>query len=223
MNIQLPARSKQRRGSIRLLIAVLVLILLGIIVTQTARGDNPANNPPSAGPIEDMQTLLANDARSRAAEEADQQVMQDARNGLRGTPLPKDGSFVPPAPTLILDPPAPVGIIDHPVPLAGWSTQYHITNEWQDVVAGQRVGIIAGSKADDPAAGLWRSPEQGVLVIIIPHLNIKREFLTPIRAGQTRITESNGTCLTVTTTSPVVTYQFDAGTYLWSCGPIHVP
>ena len=221
MTIQLPARSKQRRGSMRLPVGVLVLILLGVIVTQTARGDNPTDNPPSAGPIEDMHTLLANDARSRAAEEADQQVMEDARNGLRGTPLLKDGSFVPP--TLVPDPQAPVGIIDHTVPLAGWSTQYHITNGWQDVVAGQRVAIVAGSKADDPAAGRWRSPEQGVLVVIIPHLNIKREFLTPIRAGQARITAANGSCLTVTTTNPVATFSLDAVTYTWSCRSTRAP
>jgi hypothetical protein len=223
MKSHFPLWTRQHSGKVRLVVGILILLLLGVTVMETVRGDNPPDNPPSTGPIESLPTLLANDARSRAAEEADQQVMQDARNGLRGTPLPKDGSFVPPAPTLIPDPPAPVGIIDHPVPLAGWSMQYHITNGWQDVVAGQRVGIIAGSKADDPASGSWRSPEQGVLVVIIPHLNIKREFLTPIRAGQVRITESNGTCLTVTTTNPVVRYQFDAGTYLWSCGPIHVP
>jgi hypothetical protein len=200
-------------------ILLLCITVLFIVQAQTVTSQEAADLPPQTGPLLDPETFATNVAIGDAGEKRDEQAFLDAQSRSDDPLFAKDGTSSPPTvPPSSIDPPWPVGLDDHPVPLAGWGTLYHITNSWSDSINDQRATVVAGSKADDPAAAIWNTPEQGVLIILGIPPTLNGEYLAPSRTGQLRITSANGTCLSLISTGNT-SYEFDAATRQWTCAP----
>lgn len=213
---------KRLPGRSRLLFTagfITMFFLVGVLLTQVVKGDDASELPPPSGPLLDAKAFATNVAIGDAVEQQDQQVMQDAQNGKRGIAQPKDGSFTPSNIPLYSDSPSLIGIIDHPVPLTGWGTKYHVTNGWQGIVNNAQTSIVAGSKADDLAGGVWNTPEQGMVAVLVSGVGFDGDYLAPTRSGPVRVTSYDGTCLLLTSITSSTTYIFNVVTRTWNCIP----
>jgi hypothetical protein len=92
------------------------------------------------------------------------------------------------------------GIIQYPsVPFP--STEYRITNAWQDIVDGNYVLVFAGSLANDP--------EQGVVIVLLESPRQHRQYLTPTKSGVISIIGVEGLRLILCSSDNNETYYFD--------------
>lgn len=220
--------SSSRRQTKRALATIIGMLLLVVLVTSSVllftpkvHGDEPAN------PLADLNsaTVVSAQATTEAADQADEQVVADARSGtlpdtkdLVATPAPEPVETAA-AQTVAI----PSGISVPQILNGGWGSKYKITNMWSGVVGSSPAYVIAGSKADDPAVGYWGSPEQGMVLVSVGSADSQQEYLTPSKNGKIQITAYSGTCLTLSTNlsglGSGTTYHFDVATLQWSCTP----
>jgi len=195
------------------------LLVAGIVsLARTTHGDTPPDVPPPSTPWPSEDILAAANATTVAADNADQQAMQDAQNHAVATHQTKTGHEQDPNLTPITDPTPALGIDIGPSPRAGWGSQYHLMNGWEGVVNGVLTYVFAGSQADDIAMGVWKSPEQGVVNVEDTTTNAGTDYLAPTRTGKLQIISYTGTCLALVSIANT-TYAFDVATHAWSCGP----
>lgn len=157
---------------------------------------------------------------TNAAEAAEEQARFDA---LQGAPGNKDPNIYPtPAPRTPV--PVPTGILELPSLVPGWGSRYHIKNKWQEYVNGNgdRVGVYAGSVADEPIYAKWYTPEQGALIILdfpadhsLPW-GASHVYISPTRTGKLRVVSFNGLCLSLLSEDNT-SYEFDVASRQWSC------
>jgi hypothetical protein len=86
--------------------------------------------------------------------------------------------------------------------------QFIFQNQWQDVVGGKHTNVWAGAAGDDP--------QQGVVVVRTTTLDLAQAgspevFITPSRTGALRITDAQGTVLTlVDSTGATFTFHVES-------------
>jgi len=144
------------------------------------------------------------DTETRKSLEAKLQILysqatQQAIGIQQLTAMPANGkTFVPP--TFEFKGQRETGIIQYPsVPFP--STEYKITNAWQDMVDGKYVLVFAGTLANDP--------EQGVVIVLVESPRQYRQYLTPTKSGAISITDAKGLRLVIRSSDNNEIYYFD--------------
>jgi len=212
----------------RVISTMLSVLLLATLVISSVLFFAPkvhGDEPTDALGVLNSATVVSAQATTQAADQADNQVLLDARSGT----LPDTkGSFSTPAPEPVETMAAQSSSIPSGISVpqglhGGWASKYHITNMWSGVVGSNTVAVLAGSKADDPAAGVWGNPEQGFVLVDVGTSDSPSEYLTPAKNGIIQISSYSGTCLTLATGSTSsgsgTMYHFDVATLHWSCTP----
>jgi len=192
--------------------AVILIVLAGLFA-QIARGDNSqppllTNNPLSP------EAFATNVAHTEALDRADQQRMEDARNGRFGVPPTKNPFYSPPAaPTQVAFWQGTIQPADNHASGKAGDGQYHWINGWTGIINHRQLGVVAGSLVDRSGSG---TPELGILRVDGVDLSLNGLYKPPAQSGPLRITAVNGSCLTIASTGNT-TYQFDAVAHTWSC------
>ncbi|HNT24001.1 MAG TPA: hypothetical protein PKM21_06540 [Anaerolineales bacterium] len=127
------------------------------------------------------------------------QATQQAIGIQQLTAMPENAkTFIPP--TFEFDGQRETGIIQYPsVPFP--STEYKITNAWQDMINGKYVLVFAGTLASDP--------EQGVVVVLVESPRQYRQYLTPTKSGAISIADAIGFRLVIRSSDNNEIYYFD--------------
>lgn len=212
------------------IVSIAAILIMGLMVwlgnSTRVKGDASDPLPPTEPTINP--TILAGSEATKDAEDALDEslaVSSLATEAVKESLGISDKDTVPP--TLAPEPIETEEAATAPTPANGiervqsadssWIRRYHISNEWIGTISGNRVSIIAGSKADVVAEpSVWNNPEQGVLIYDSWGQGTDGEYLTSARHGALKLTDSNGTCLSISA-SDGTTYVFDADTREWSC------
>jgi len=207
----------------RLLVALLVLILslVAILVYSTARSAKSMQNSLdiTPQPIDFLNSTLSEiqiiekelqgdlDTETRMSLEAKLEILYSqatqqvkSLQQLTASPIIYQ-TFVPP--TFEFDGQRETGIIQYPsVPFP--STEYKITNAWQDLINGKYVLVFVGTLASDP--------EQGIVIVIEASPRRVRQYLTPTKSGIIRITDAKDSRLVICSELGNEIYYFDVPT-----------
>lgn len=199
-------------------LTILALCLVAILGYSTVRGAVTKPKPfaytpvptdifnPSLSEIQVLEQELQGDLdiETRKSLEAKLQIIyaqatQQAIGIQQMTTTPANGkTFIPP--TFEFKGQRETGIIQYPsVPFP--STEYEITNAWQDIVDGKYVLVFAGTLANDP--------EQGVVIVLVESPRQYRQYTTPTKSGAISITDVKGLRLVIRSLDNNRIFYFD--------------
>lgn len=206
------------KANLRIIITFLALCLVAILGYSTARSTATKPKPLAYTPVptdlmnsnlSEIQVLEQElqgelDVETRKSLEAKLQILysqatQQAIGMQQMTAVPANGkTFVPP--TFEFKGQRDTGIIQYPsVPFP--STEYKITNAWQEMVDGKYVLVFAGTLVNDP--------EQGVVIVLLESPRQYRQYSTPTKSGAISITDAKGLRLIIRSSDNNRVYYFD--------------
>jgi hypothetical protein len=206
-------KTKITLTSLATIVAGAVIVIM--LEISSVRGASTKPKPPTMTPIptdilnyeqaliqsleQDLQGELDKETRHSLETKLQNlyaQVTQRALGIHQLTAMPNK-PFIPP--TFQVEGQRDLGIIEYPTnPFP--STEYVITNAWQELINGNYVTVFAGA--------LGSNPKQGVIIVQMEAPRQTRQYLTPDQSGVTKITSAKGFRLVVET-SDSKRYYFD--------------
>jgi hypothetical protein len=194
--------------------SAVIVILLGI---TTVRGASTKPKPPTMTPIptdianmdlvmiqsieQDLQGELDEETRHSLETKVQilsAQVTERALAIQQLTAMPNASKQLV-RPTYQVEGQRDIGIIEYPTnPFP--STEYVITNAWQELINGSYVTVFAGALANNP--------KQGMILVQMESPRRLRQYITPDQSGEIKISSAKGLRLVVVSSNNK-TYYFD--------------